>query len=261
MLAQQAVARAYREAAIKPIGTVPTVEEYTEGLERLNGFLDSLFGAEISEELSDVQVPASQRATTNASDMIALPYPQNLSNFDQPLAPGMGDQQTVEGFTIPANVRIVWRGSADTTVYLPEYPSDGARLALADSGSSATLTLNGNGRKIEGAATKVIASPATAAEWFYRADLAEWVAIAPLELSSASPLPASFDRLLVTGTAIALTALDEINVTSGTMFTYNRLLKLCKQRYKQRANTTYGGQNLPSADQSFDTFGGFSTWR
>lgn len=255
MLAQQAVARAYREAAIKPIGTVPTVEEYTEGLERLNGFLDSLFGAEISEELSDFQVPAVLRTADFASDLVALPYPQNLSSFDQPGAPG--SEVSYPGqITIPANTRIVWRGASATTVYLPEYPADGARVALADVGSSATLTLNGNGRLIEGAATKVIPSPATAAEWFYRADLGNWVAIAPLELSSESPLPATFDRLLVTGTAIALTALDEINVTSGTMFTYNRLLKLCKQRYKQRANTSYGGQNLPQAQQSYDTFGG-----
>ena len=163
--------------------------------------------------------------------------------------------------TIPANTRIVWGGTADTTIYLPEYPGDGARLALASVGATATLTLNANGRLIEGATTKTIPTTTTGGEWFYRADTANWVALAPLALDSDSPLPATFDRLLVTGTAIALTALDEIKVSSGTMFTYERLLKLCKHRYAQRANTTYGGQNLPQTDQAYDTFGGLSPWR
>ncbi len=263
MLAQQAIARAYREAAIKPIGTVPTVEEYTEGLERLNGFLDSLFGAEISEQLSDIQVPRNLRATTNAADPIALSYPDNLTAFNQPGEPASQANDTGQ-VTIPPNSRIVWGGTTATTIYLPEYPQDGARLALASVGATATLTLNANGRLIEGATTRAIPTTTTTGEWFYRADTANWVAIAPLELTSESPLPATFDRLLVTGTAIALTALDEIKVSSGTMFTYERLLKLCKQRYAQNANTTYGGQNLVPSDQAYDTFGAFgalSPWR
>ena len=254
MLASQAVERAYREAAIKGIGTIPTADEYAEGLDRLNGFLFSLFGGEISEVLSDWQVPNVQRSTTNPANPIALSYPQNLSTFDQPGGPG-GDVNDPGQITIPANTRVVWRGSTATTVYLPEYPGDGARVALVDTGSTATLAIDANGRKIEGGPTKVIPSPATASEWFYRADLGEWVPIAELALADPLPLPAGFDRLIICGTAIALTALDQIDPTSGTMTTYNRLLKLCKQRYTQRANTTYGGQNLPQADQSFDTYG------
>jgi hypothetical protein len=254
MLAQAAVERAYREAAIKRIGATYTADELAEGLDRLNGFLFSLFGGEISEVLFDWQVPNVQRSTTNPADPIVFSYPQNLSTFDQPGGPG-GDVTEQGQITIPANTRVVWRGSTATTVYLPEYPGDGARVGLADVGSSATLTLDANGRQIEGAATKVITSPAAAAEWFYRADLGEWIPITELALTDSLPLPAGFDRLIICGTAIALTGLDQIEPTTGTMITYNRLLKLCKQRYTQRANTTYGGQNLPAADQSFDTYG------
>jgi hypothetical protein len=186
-----------------------------------------------------------------------------LTTFDQPGQPASQANDTGQ-VTIPANSRIVWGGTTATTIYLPEYPQDGARLALASVGATATLTLNANGRLIEGATTKTISTSTTSGEWFYRADLGQWIALAPLELSSESPLPATFDRLLVTGTAIALTALDEIKVSSGTMFTYERLLKLCKQRYAQVANTTYGGQNLVPSDQSYDTFGAFGArnpWR
>lgn len=249
MLASDAISRAYREAAIKPIGTIPSVDEFNEGLDRLNGFLFSLLSEEIGEKLSDVQVPNNLRATAQSANPINIAYPDNIGNFHQPFSPGEAAEPTV--YNLAPNSRVIWRGTTAATVYLPEYPSDGCRIGFADVGSTAALTINANGRKIEGAATKVVASGASPAEWFYRADLGEWIVLRNLELTDSLPLPQGFDRLLICGTAIALTGLDEINPTTGTMTTYTRLLKLCKSRYAQAGMTTGGGENVPSSVQAF----------
>lgn len=247
MLAQAAVERAYREAAIKRIGDVPTVDEYNEGLDRLNGFLDSLFGAEIGALLTDVQVPIIQRTTDNPNADFNQPFPLNLSSFDQPS--GALEANTVDQYVLAPNSRVLWRGTSNTTVFLPQYPGDGARVSVVNTGATATLTLDGNGRRIAGANTATFTANIT---YFYRADLGEWIALAPLSLTTTLPLPAEFHRLIICGTAISLTALDEINPTTGTMFMYERLLKRCKERYFQRQAVTPGGQYLVESDQAYD---------
>jgi hypothetical protein len=85
------------------------------------------------------------------------------------------------------------------------------------------------------------------------------VPIIPLTLTDALPLPQEFDSLIISGAAIRLTALDNIEPTKGTMFISERLLKRCKQRYSQHANTSYGGQYLETSLQAFDS-GGSTPW-
>ena len=250
MLASEAIARAYREAAIKPIGTVPSLDEYTEGLDRLNGFLDSLFGAEIGANLSDVQVPTVQRTASQSAANVNLPFPNNLTDFDQVYSPP--ESTSLGAVAVAPNSRILWRGTTDTTVYLPQYPQDGARIAVVNTGASANLTLDGNGRRIAGANTATRLPADSNIVYFYRADLGEWTALTQLSLTGSLPLPAEFDRLAICGTAISLTALDEIKPTSGTMFSYERLLRRAKERYFQREQVAQGGQYLVPSDQSFE---------
>ena len=257
MLASEAIARAYREAAIKPIGTVPSIDEYTEGLDRINGFLDSLFGAEIGALLTDFQVPTVQRTTVNAMANVNQSFPNNLTEFDQPGNPPESPGPLPQA--LPPNSRILWRGTTDTTVHFPQYPQDGARMAVVNTGASANLTLDGNGRRIAGANTAVRLPTDANITYFYRADLGEWIAITPLALTSPLPLPAEFDRLIICGTAISLTALDEIKPTSGTMFSYERLLRRAKERYYQREQVAQGGQYIVPSYQSTD-IGYSSLW-
>lgn len=250
MIAQQIIDRAYREAAIKRLGDRPNVEEYNEGLDRLNGFLASLFGAEIGRILTDVQIPALQRTANAPSSDFHQPFPLSASNFDQPI--GVVESSSAPTFLPPPNSRILWRGTTPTTVYFPQYPEDGARMALVDTGSTASLTIDANGRSLNGALTVTLDPGFAGITYFYRADLATWIPLVTLDLSNESPLPAEFDRLLVCGTAISLTALDEINPTSGTMFMYNRLLSRCKERYMQRQSVSPGGQFIPETDLSYE---------
>ncbi len=250
MLASAAVTRAYREAAIRPIGTTPTTDEFEEGLDRLNGFLDSLFGAEIGQLLTDVQVPLIQRTAESARANFNLPFPNSLTNFDQ--LPAQYEQTVVDQFVLAPNSRVLWRGTDATTVFFPQYPGDGARVEIVNTGASATLTLDGNGRRINGSDQATFLDSDTRVTYFYRADLGDWKPITQLTLTDELPLPAEFDRLIICGTAISLTALDEINPSSGTMFMYERLLKRCKERYFQRGAVSMGGQNLVPTEQSYD---------
>lgn len=257
MLASEAIARAYREAAIKPIGTVPNNDEYSEGLDRLNGFLDSLFGAEIGTLLTDFQVPLVQRTATEPMANVNLPFPNNLTGFDQPGSPP--ESPGPLPYALPPNSRILWRGTTNTTVHFPQYPQDGARMAVVNTGASANLTLDGNGRRIAGANTAVRLPTDANITYFYRADLGEWIALTAMALTGTIPLPSEFDRLVICGTAISLTALDEIKPTSGTMFSYERLLRRAKERYFQHEQVAQGGQNIVPSYQSTD-FGYGPQW-
>lgn len=258
MLAQAAVERAYREAAIKRIGDVPNADEYTEGLDRLNGFLASLFGAEIGRLLTDVQVPLVQRTASQPNADYHQPAPLNFSNLDQPI--GAMETLTTGQRVIPPNSRVLWRSPTAETVFFPQAPEDGARVAVVDTGASAPLTLNGNGRRINGTDTVVFAPGAPTATYFYRADLANWVPLVELTLTDNLPLPSEFDWLIICGTAISLTALDEIKPTTGTMFMYERLLRRCKERYLQRQSVAPGGQYLINSDQAFEYGLGMRQW-
>lgn len=259
MLASEAIARAYREAGIKPIGTQPTLDEYAEGLDRLNGFLDSLLGAEIGTTLIDVQVPLVQRTASKPQANVNLTFPNNLTDFDQ--LPSPLESSTTETVALAPNSRVLWRGTTATTLYFPQYPQDGARMAIVNTGATATLTLDGNGRRISGANTAARLLTDANVTYFYRADLGEWQAIPEaLALTSTLPLPSTFDRLVICGTAISLTALDEIKPTSGTMFSYERLLKRAKERYFQREQVSMGGQFLPPTLQSYDGRVDMGTW-
>lgn len=254
MLASRAIERAYREAAITARGAGLSEVEYTEGLDRLNGFIASLFAGEIGQLLSDWQVPANLRTAPYAANNIALPFPQNTTSLDQPFVSTEQPAPLREQYP-PANSRVLWGGNADTIIYLPQYPADGARMEFVNVGSTATLTVLGNGRRISGAASLSFASNAVPVLLFYRADLGSWLPIAPLGLNDESPLPAEFDDLLVAGTAIRLTALDEISPQSGTMFIYDRLLKRCSQRYRQPASQAYDSLALTPSDQPYSGYG------
>jgi hypothetical protein len=125
-------------------------------------------------------------------------------------------------------------------------------MSWVDNGSTAPVTLNGNGRKIEGAYTVQGLPGGPPGTWFYRADQANWQLLEAMTLFNSTPLPPEFDDLFVTGLAIRLTALDEVAPKPGTTEAYSRILKRAQQRYKQRGAGTYGGQNLVNSYQSTD---------
>jgi hypothetical protein len=185
------ITRAFRQENITAVGTSPTSAEQAEALEIINDLVRQLYGFELGELVYDWQVPPTKTA------------PHAVENPDDPY-------DTRENATIyrqpPSNVRLVTKLSAATTVYLPQFPNDGARIALTDAGSANNnLTLNANGRTIEGSAALALdLSAVTEREWFYRADLSDWTRVAELAADDESPFPQKYDMLLVTGVAIWL---------------------------------------------------------
>jgi hypothetical protein len=93
------------------------------------------------------------------------------------------------------------------TVYLTPYPQDGSRMGIADPfGRLAAfpITLDANGRTIEGAATKVLNTNGLFQEWFYRADLGQWVKLTTLTAADQNPFPDDFDNFFITLLALRL---------------------------------------------------------
>lgn len=252
MLASQIVERAYREAAIKAIGEPLSAGEYQEGLDRLNGFIMSLFGGEIGQVLKDWPVPDPNPA--RAANHIHLPYPLNLDSGQQPGAPVVSPlSESV--FHPPANSRVLWAGTSAGVLNMPLSPVDGTRMAFVSVGATAALTISGNGRMVNGSPSVPFNPGDPPRLFFYRADLADWVPVAVLGLSDPHPLPPEFDELLVAGTAIRLTALDEISPQSGTMFIFDRLMARLKQRYYQPGTAAPNVIPLRSSVEAFNPDG------
>lgn len=164
--ASETITAALREGNLLGINATPSTAQQTEGLVRLNSLLLATVGNEAGEELRDFQVG------------------------------GYYDQS--QSFTeyLPENTRLVCNLEAGRTLKLHPQPYDGQRLAVADaSGNFATnnLVLDGNGRRIEGAATLTLSTNEQARQWIYRGDLGEWKTVTELILTDDLPFPVEFD--------------------------------------------------------------------
>lgn len=223
-LISQIISDAFRQDNILGVGAVPTTPEQTEALGLLNNIVLQMVGSELGELVYDWQVPPAATAPYRREDP-RDPYGDNAIPATYPYP--------------PANVRLVTQIAAATTVYMPQYPSDGARITLADTGSTSTaLTIDANGRKIEGAAALAFDPVATPqASWFYRADLGDWVRCSALTLSSNSPFPDRYDMLLVTALSMWLCPRNGREPSAVTVKFNGDLLTKFRAQYKQYVPT------------------------
>lgn len=231
----------FRENNLVPVGKTPTAAEQVEGLQALNRYLNSAYGFVVGEGLVDWPVPAIQRTGNVAANPPLLPGSKSGLRAHDRAYP-------------PQNARVVWDGSTQT-VYFPETPDDGARMALvqasgASAGNSGTLTLDGNGRTIEGADTYT--GGVSGRKWFYRSDLADWRALVDLELTDDCPFPPEFDDFWICCIAIRLSPRYGKKVQEGTAVTFKRMKAMIQARYAQDAPGTSGGVRLQMGYQSFD---------
>lgn len=176
---------AFREGNIIPLGKVPSDNQVTEALRLYNQNVLSIYGGDAGESLTD--------------------WPLGTFNADEP---GFVDPRTPYSIQRPAiNQRLLATNTAAITVYLTAYPQDGARMGIADPfGRLAAfpVTLDANGRTIEGSATKVLNTNNTFQEWFYRADKGNWVKLSTLLATDQNPFPAEFDAFFYIGLAMRL---------------------------------------------------------
>lgn len=210
------IKEAYRESNLIAITATPTIEETAEALSLLNSIVLTFIGQELGELLEDRNV--------GDNNVTRQEYEQNwLDN-------------TLANSFLPLNLRVVANLTEAKTIYLHPRPFDGARFGVVDPSenlSTYNLTFNGNGRKVEDSQQIVLATDGISREWFYRADLSDWVRVTDLEVDDESPFPRQFDDILIIALATRLNPRNGVAADPQTAARYANVLKKFRSTYKQ----------------------------
>lgn len=214
---RQLITDAMRESNIIAVGSVPEADEFEEALRRFQVLVDSLYGEVIGEPLRTVSFGDSGLVNSYAKR-------EDMSSY-------------IGSTYVPHNVRLVFNIDVAKIVYLQPNPQDGARFALVDNAgtfNTANVTVNSNGRQIEDADSVVLSTAGVNRQWFYRADLANWVRISDLTADSQSPFPSEFDDFLSTLLAFRLNPRYGIETKGETSGILTRMRTLFRARYRQK---------------------------
>ncbi len=178
VLVSSIITDAFREGNILPLGKAPTALQTTEALRLFNAVISAIYGGDAGEELGD--------------------WPLGTYGRESKADPINYTQDQLQRPTI--NRRLIAVNTTALTVYLTVWPQDGARMGIADPfGRLAAfpVTLDANGRTIEGAATKLLNTNGLFQEWFYRADLGQWVKLSALTEIDNLPFPDEFESFFI----------------------------------------------------------------
>lgn len=195
---------AYRENNIIPSVSSPTAVQTAEALRRLNVILISTVGNEAGDNLTEY-------------------------NID-----GDFDQAGLVNSWVPDNSRLMLNLEGARTFDLDPYPKEGQRVAIVDvAGNLATynLVLNGNGRRIEDAASVTLSTDDLVRQWLYRSD-AGWVRISELTDSDSMPFPIEFDDYFITMLAVRLLPKYGQSLPAETMEALRRSRSQLRSRYR-----------------------------
>lgn len=220
---QEIITDAYREANLIAVGDSPTQAEINETLPRYNNMVLSWFGNELGDQFQDWVIPDPKNINKRFTYVDSDDF--NSSSFD--LEP-------------PPNARIlVTSTGGGTQIKFPKKPSDGARMQIIDIGSTADITINGNGRLVDGLSSSTLAAPLVEpVEWFYRADRANWTRITSLLTTDETLLPTEFNDLQITSLAVRLMSRYGNEPRSGTVETLRSGMSKLKARYSPAINIT-----------------------
>lgn len=203
-LVSDIITDAYRETNLIPMGSTPNSNQITEALNRLNPLVLSTVGFEAGEDLEDLNVGGSY------------------------------DQSSLINTWLPDNTRLLLNLTEPVSYDLDPYPYEGQRLAFVDAGnnlSTNNVTLNGNGRNIEGAASLVLSTNGDARQWMYRADTGNWIKITTLASGDTMPFPTEFDDYFVTMLALRLNPRYGQSITPETLKILARAKSVLQSRY------------------------------
>lgn len=222
---------AYRESNIIMAGASPTDTQTAEALARLNSIVSAALGHEIGRDIFDW--PVGQEGVTTLDETY-----WSASEWAYP----------------PANVRLIAASADAQTIYFHPQPSDGARMTLIDPGArlaAAPITVDGNGRTIENAATQTVSVDNSNKVWLYRGDLGDWKLLSTLTAVDPEdfPFPIEFDDYFITMLAARVNprygrALSELTV----MALESSLTKL-RARYRQAVSVSSDLGDMALAQQ------------
>lgn len=203
-LASSIITDAYRESNLIPMGNAPTANQQTEALGRLNVIILSTVGNEAGDGLDDLNIG------------------------------GAYDQSSLCSVFIPDNARLLLNHTSATTYNLDPEPFEGQRLSIIDvAGRLGTynVTINGNGRNIEGASSLVLNTNGDNRQWMYRADTGNWVKVISLVSTDQIPFPIEFDDYFITMLAMRLNPRYGQTMPAETVQALKRSRNLLRSRY------------------------------
>jgi len=217
----QIITMAFRETNLIAVGTQPDAVKVAEALPRLNSIVSGAYGYEVGQEFIDW--PVGQEGV-NLEESAPF-WTQDLWAFP------------------PINMRLIAASPVSQVIYLPPGPSNGSRIALIDPGqrlAAAPLTLDGNGRTIEGAATLTLDVNGTSKVWFYRADTGNWTMLSQLTGVDPEefPFPSEFDDYFITKLAMRLEPRYGRQISESSAVAMAQTLDKLRARYRQNEKIT-----------------------
>jgi hypothetical protein len=227
-LASEAIQRAYRESNLVMAGASPSTTQAAEGLVLLNAILPATLGFAAGEELRDLNIG------------------------------GEHDESDLAEYQVPENARLVLNLGAARTLQLHQHPYEGQRIAVADAGANLAtynLTLDGNGRRIETAATVVLNTSSLSRQWFYRGDTANWQRLDGLVAGDTLPFPTEFDDYFIILLAMRLNPRHGREMAQASAAWLGTMTTQLEARYR-RPRPVQGWGSLGLLGQRRDRFGG-----
>lgn len=219
------ISDAFRETNLIPLGVTPTSVQSAEAFRLLSTIVASVFGSDIGENLN--------------------PFPLGRNNIQSPQGYPWWNNSIPGNVFVPSNRRIMCNLTGAGLINLDPTPDDGARMGVVDvSGNFATnpLTINGNGRNIEGVASKTYNTSGMTQEWIYREDLGNWVLLTPIDINGSMPLPPEFDDYFIIMLAVRLNPRYGASMSSASMMTLKNITSQLNARYSQ--STTQVGSEI-----------------
>lgn len=204
---------AYREGNIVALTQTPSDLENNDALDRLQAIVSSVYGFEVGEPLVD--------------------WPIGLEGVQWPNTFVWTDSMWQRGMI---NTRLIAASTTPQTYYLPANTFNGSRVALIDPANrlaAAPITIDGNGRTIEGNLTFTANTNGLTKMWFYRSDLGNWVNLTPLALTDEFPFPIEFDDYFITHLAMRLNPRYGRSMGADSVAVLNRALARLQAMFKQ----------------------------
>lgn len=205
-LVSDIITRAHRESNLIPLVAAPNANQTAEALPLLNEQLLAALGFEAGDDIADLNIG------------------------------GQYDQSAYAAQWVPMNARLILNLTAPTSFKLHPQPYDGQRLAFADAANNLAtnpLTLDGNGRLIEGNPTIVLDTDGDSRQWLYRGDIAAWTKISALLATDAMPFPQEFDSFFTTRLAMRLNPRYGQSLAQETIAELTRIEGKLRSRYRK----------------------------
>lgn len=204
---------AYRESNVIPITATPNAAQSAEAMRRLTNLVSAVYGDDVGENLQDWMV--------GYEGQVYPDYSWTQQRWAYPIS----------------NSRILFNDIIAQTLYLPIRPDDGARIQFIDvQGVCGTynVTLDANGRLIEGVDSILLDTNGVNKTWIYKADIATWVLMEALAIDVEMPFPSEFDDYFIIKLAGRINprfgrSLDELSLARLA-----EMQEMLESRYRQK---------------------------